>query len=121
MKIKELIEEKKLKRTTARIELLEIFDKYQKPLSYDDIKDSNSMDKATLYRNVAKFEKEDILSSFESNDKKRYYEFLEVPHAHCICIKCNSLECLKNLEIPKLEEYKIVDATYKGYCKNCNI
>jgi Fur family ferric uptake transcriptional regulator len=120
MKIDQLIEEKKLKLTSARKEPLEIFNRYHKPLSYDDVKDHISMDKTTFYRNVSKFEQEDILSSFESNDKKRYYEFQEKPHAHFICTSCNSIECLPDLKVPNIEGYKIVDAVYKGLCESCN-
>jgi Fe2+/Zn2+ uptake regulation proteins len=79
MKIDQLIEEKKLKLTSARKEPLEIFNRYHKPLSYDDVKDHISMDKTTFYRNVSKFEQEDILSSFESNDKKDTMNFKRNP------------------------------------------
>ena len=51
----------------------------------EDIKSDISMDKATFYRNISKFEEEDILNSFESNDKKRYYkahqDFFYLPYS----------------------------------------
>ncbi|MFT7860380.1 MAG: transcriptional repressor [Sulfurimonas sp.] len=120
MSIEDIIEEKNLKRTPARKELLELFYEQEKPISFEDIKDEISMDKATFYRNVSKFEEEEILNSFESNDKKRYYEIKEQPHAHFICTACNTIECLKDVELPKLEGYKIVDSIFKGLCKSCN-
>lgn len=120
MEIKNIIEEKNLKVTTARKELLEILSAQKKPISFEDIKDKISMDKATFYRNVSKFESESILKSFESNDKKRYYELQESPHAHFICNKCNAIECLENAPLLKLEGYSIMDVIYKGMCKNCN-
>jgi Fur family ferric uptake transcriptional regulator len=43
-------------------------------LSYEDIKSDISMDKASFYRNITKFEEQGILNSFESNDKKRYFD-----------------------------------------------
>ena len=121
MNIESIIEEKNLKLTSARKELLEIFYECKKPISFEDVKEKINMDKATFYRNVSKFEQENILKSFESNDKKRYYEIQDNPHAHFICTSCNTIECLKDVDIPYIEGYKIVDAIFKGLCKSCNI
>lgn len=118
MQIETLIEEKNLKLTSARRELLEIFLKENRPLSFDDIKNKLTMDKATFYRNVSKFESVDLVSSFESNDKKRYYELQKTPHAHFICNTCNSIECIEAKEL-NLEGYKVMDIIYKGICKRC--
>lgn len=120
MQIKNIIENKNIKLTSARKELLEILNKESKPISFDDIKDEISMDKATFYRNVSKFEDESIINSFESNDKKRYYELQGTPHAHFICNQCNKIECLKNIQPNNLDGYKIIDMIFKGICKECN-
>lgn len=120
MNIENIIEEKNLKRTSARKELIEIFSSCKKPVSFEDIKEKINMDKATFYRNVSKFEQENILSSFESNDKKRYYEMFRSPHAHFICSACNTIECIQDIKPAKLKGYKIVDTIYKGLCKDCN-
>jgi len=120
MDIEHIIEEKNLKRTHARRELLEIFSQESKPLSFEDVKDRLHMDKATFYRNVAKFEHELILSSFEANDKKKYYELAYTPHAHFICTVCNSIECLKELPPLKLDGYSIDTMIFKGTCKLCS-
>lgn len=120
MQIENIIEEKKLKLTSARRELLEILVHEDKPVSFEDIKSQISMDKATFYRNVSIFEKESIVNSFESNDKKKYYELQEIPHAHFICNVCNVIECLKNVEPVKLEGYVIQDMIFKGTCKKCS-
>ena len=120
MQIKNIIEEKNLKVTTARKELLEILSTQTKPISFDDIKDKINMDKATFYRNVSIFENESIVNSFESNDKKRYYELQEFPHAHFICNSCNKIECLEKPISIKLEGYTITDMIFKGMCKECN-
>lgn len=119
MKIEKIIEEKHLKLTSARRELLEILVQEKKPISFEDIKSRLTMDKATFYRNASKFEDEAIVSSFESNDKKRYYELKAVPHAHFICNMCNSIECLKNVEPIEIEGYVISDMIFKGSCKLC--
>ena len=120
MEIEKIIEQKNLKLTAARRELLELFIQAKRPLSFDDVKDKIKMDKATFYRNVAIFEKETIVNSFESNDKKKYYEFQKSPHAHFICNVCNKIECITDIESISIPGYKIADMIFKGDCKECN-
>ncbi|MCD8541443.1 MAG: transcriptional repressor [Aliarcobacter cryaerophilus] len=67
-----------IKLTSARKSILDILIDSSKPLSYEDIKDKISMDKATFYRNITIFEEGNIINSFESNDKKRYFEIKRV-------------------------------------------
>ena len=51
-----------IKLTTARKSILELLINSNKPLSYEDMKDKISMDKATFYRNITIFEEENIIS-----------------------------------------------------------
>ena len=118
MDIDEIIKNKQIKLTTARVALLDILRIAKKPLSYEDIKSDISMDKATFYRNIAKFEEQGILNSFESNDKKRYFELKLTPHAHFVCLRCNKIECLSDLDI-KLEGYAVNNVIVNGTCKDC--
>ncbi|MEA2047129.1 MAG: transcriptional repressor [Campylobacterota bacterium] len=118
MKIEELIKGKNIKLTTARVKLLEILKEADKPLCYEEIKKDISMDKATFYRNISKFEEEGILNAFESNDKKRYFEVKMAPHAHFVCIKCNGVECIKNIDI-MLPGYEINNVIMNGICPTC--
>jgi len=121
MKIKNIIDNSNIKLTTAREEILSKLINSKTPQSYDDIKDTLSMDKATFYRNISKFEQSGIVQSFESNDKKRYFEITNNPHGHFICETCNKVECLSdNLNI-KLDGYKIENIIIKGVCKSCNL
>lgn len=120
MDIENIIKDKNLKLTPARKEILELFSKEKKPVCFEDIKHKLNMDKATFYRNVSRFQDEDILISFESNDKKRYYELHNIEHAHFVCNECNKIECLNGIEALKLDGYKITDIIYKGLCKECN-
>jgi Fur family ferric uptake transcriptional regulator len=119
MEIKNIIEEKNIKPTPARIELLEQLKMGNAPISFDSIKNDIHMDKATFYRNIAKFESSGIVHSFEGNDKKNYYELSDLPHAHFICNVCNHIECLKKIEVNTLEGYQVTDIIYKGICKSC--
>jgi len=119
MNIEELIKDTNIKLTTARVALLEILKKADKPLSYDDIKNNISMDKATFYRNMSKFEGEGILNAFESNDKKRYFELKLHPHAHFVCVECNKLECIKSLDI-EIPNHEINNIIINGKCPECS-
>ncbi len=108
-----------IKLTSARKAILEVLIESNKPLCYEDIKSNLSMDKATFYRNITKFEEENIISSFESNDKKRYFEIQKTPHSHFICSNCSKIECIhESLEF-KLEKHQIDTIIIKGLCPNC--
>jgi len=109
----------KIKLTTARKEILEILNSSSKPLSYEDMKNDISMDKATFYRNITKFQEENLVNSFESNDKKRYFEIQKNPHAHFICTTCNTVECLDILKNLAIENYTIENVIVKGKCEKC--
>ncbi len=124
MSVENIVKNKNIKLTTARVALLEIFKEANRPLCYEDIKSDISMDKATFYRNISKFEQEGVLNSFESNDKKRYFELKVKPHAHFVCISCNSVECIKNFDCindfdKKLEGYEVNNVIINGICKKC--
>ncbi|MDQ7066590.1 MAG: transcriptional repressor [Sulfurimonas sp.] len=119
MKIENLIKEKNLVLTVARKELLEIFFNARKPLSFEEVKDKITMDRATFYRNISKFEDKSIIKSFESNDKKRYYEVQQSPHPHFICNVCNKIECLDEVDV-NIKKYIIQDIILKGICQKCN-
>jgi Fur family transcriptional regulator, ferric uptake regulator len=108
-----------IKLTSARKSILELLINSNKPLSYEDMKDNISMDKATFYRNITIFEEENLINSFESNDKKRYFEIKKNQHSHFICSSCSKIECIhQKLEI-NLPDYKIENIIIKGICKNC--
>jgi Fur family transcriptional regulator, ferric uptake regulator len=119
MKISAILEEKKLKLTSARKDLLEILQKEGRPVCFEDIKDQIEMNKATFYRNISTFENKAIVNSFEVNDKKRYYEIQKTPHMHFVCNSCNQIECLRGIEPVKVEGYIISDIILKGICKEC--
>ena len=117
--IQKIINTKNIKLTDARKSILEVLSKSTKPLCYEEIKNYLNMDKATFYRNILKFEEESIIDSFESNDKKRYFEIKKSKHAHFICTNCSKIECIyKELDL-NLYDYKIDNIIIKGICPNC--
>ena len=108
-----------IKLTTARKSILELLVNSNKPLSYEDMKENISMDKATFYRNIIIFEEENLISSFESNDKKRYFEIKKTQHSHFICSNCSKIECIHEKLDFKLPNYKIENIIIKGLCAEC--
>ncbi len=120
MDIENLVKRKNLKLTTARMEILEKLLHASRPLCYDELKNGISMDKATFYRNITKFEDKMIVNSFESNDKKRYFELNQPLHAHFICVICDKIECIKEPLDFNLKGYSIENIILKGKCKKCN-
>ncbi len=110
---------KNIKLTTARRAILEVLVNSKKPLAYEDIKNNLSMDKATFYRNITKFEEEGIVSSFESNDKKRYFEVQKTKHSHFICNVCSKIECIHEKLDIDIKNHQIDNIIIKGICPNC--
>ena len=108
-----------IKLTSARKSILEQLVNSNKPLSYEDMKENISMDKATFYRNIIIFEEENLISSFESNDKKRYFEIKKTQHSHFICSNCSKIECIHEKLDFKLPNYKIETIKKKGLCAEC--
>lgn len=108
-----------IKLTNARKSILELLIKSNKPLSYEDMKESISMDKATFYRNITIFEEENLINSFESNDKKRYFEIQKTQHSHFICNSCSKIECIHQKLDFSLDGCKIENIIIKGICRNC--
>lgn len=110
----------KIKLTTARKSILDILASSKKPLCYEDLKDKIFMDKATFYRNISFFEDQNLINSFESNDKKRYFEIKDKEHIHFICSACSTIECIYDKTNFSLDGYKIDTIILKGKCKECN-
>ena len=65
------------------------------------------------------FEEENLINSFESNDKKRYFEIKKNQHSHFICTNCSKIECIHEKLNLTLPEYKIENIIIKGICKEC--
>jgi Fur family ferric uptake transcriptional regulator len=120
MNFQEIVKNKNLKFTPARETILKLFSKATSPLSYEDIKAELSMDKATFYRNMLRFEEEGIFNGFESSDKKRYYELTRKEHAHFICSHCHNVECLDEKPSFEREGYTVENIIIHGKCSACS-
>ena len=114
------IQNKNLRLTSSRKSLIERFTGAIRPLSYEDCKTSIDMDKATFYRNMHAFETAGVIRKIESDDKKWYFELSTTEHAHFICDRCHSVECLEELPLQHLSGYTVDTVIYKGKCQRCS-
>lgn len=119
MNFEKVIKSNGLKATPSRLHLLELLHASTHPVSYEELKESLQMDKATFYRNVAAFESEGVIKSIESHDKRRYFELATAPHAHFICLTCNRVECIESTGMFLLRGYEIESITINGRCPQC--
>jgi Fur family ferric uptake transcriptional regulator len=118
--IKVLCDQNAIKCTQARLAILEVLQKAYHPLSYEQIKEQmrQKMDKATFYRNIARFEEAGIVHKFESDDRKWYFELCSHTHAHFICDHCHQITCME-VDIGKVEG-DVKSIVLKGTCKECS-
>lgn len=108
-----------LKITNARRAILRVLKEAKAPMNYDQIKIQmeQAMDKATFYRNIAKFEELGMVHKFESDDRKWYFELSTSMHAHFICEMCHKITCMEVDLGPVDAEVKSI--VLKGTCKEC--
>ncbi|AHJ11471.1 Fur family transcriptional regulator [Sulfurospirillum multivorans] len=118
--LQNVFQEYDIKFTTARASILEVLKVANSPLSYEQIKEKMSvrMDKATFYRNIAKFEALGMVHKFESDDRKWYFELSSTTHAHFICEQCHKITCM-NVDIGNVEG-EVTSIVLKGTCKECH-
>lgn len=115
-----VFQEYDIKFTTARASILEVLKVAQHPLCYEQIKEKMhvTMDKATFYRNIAKFEEVGMVHKFESDDRKWYFELSSTTHAHFICEQCHKITCM-DVDLGKVEG-EVTSIVLKGTCKECH-
>jgi Fur family ferric uptake transcriptional regulator len=117
--IKTLFQEHDIKFTAARSSILEVLKETHHPMNYEQIKEKMNitMDKATFYRNIAKFEELGMVHKFEADDRKWYFELSSTTHAHFICEQCHQITCM-NVDLGNVEG-DVKSIVLKGTCKEC--
>ena len=111
--------EHRLKMTDARSAIVRVLQGAKSPMSYEQMKSRMDveMDKATFYRNIAKFEVLGMVDKFEANDRKWYFEFSKGMHAHFICEACHQITCM-DINLGTIEG-EVKSIVLKGTCKEC--
>lgn len=82
-----------LKKTDARLALLELLSKNKKPLSVKDIVSKLSQDKVTVYRTLLAMTKKGITRRVDTGEREVQYEMLDASedHHHIICLDCKKV------------------------------
>ncbi len=133
--LKQKLEERGLRKTAFRIELLTLFTQTKSSLSIEDIKSSvgKTSDKVTIYRALDAFEKSGLIHRVPDKANLARYalchneckpEAHSHNHAHFICTVCDETFCIENVEVPKIhlkQGYKINSSTLtlEGSCPSC--
>lgn len=105
---KELIRNKGLRVTPARVAVLSILSNSSKPLDiasiWEEISKKNiDADQATVYRIIENFIKKDLISRLQFQEKKFFYEVKREDHHHAICTNCGKIEDVSKCNIKRLE------------------
>ena len=84
---------------------------------------------ATVYRNLARFKSQGLVSSVATVHGVERFDAMTYPHAHFICTDCDMIVDLPQMEIPeslsreaeKLSGFRVQDCrlTFTGLCENC--
>ncbi len=124
-----------LKRTTCRLEVLEILFNSKQALTQSDIEKyvSPSHDRVTVYRTLKSFlEKGLIHKVLDDGGGVKYAlcsecakDFHNHEHVHFKCKNCHKTLCLDNVAIPKInlpDGYKVDEKNLliQGVCQNCS-
>src|SRR5690606_11459385 len=130
-----LLRRNKLKVTQPRLRVLHIISEKETAISQPELEKllGDSVDRVTLYRVLATFEEKGILhkifdlhgtATFAlcSTDFDEHHHHDE--HVHFICERCNSIYCLEDFKMPKInlpEGYQLqsVGVNAVGLCAQC--
>lgn len=135
--ISEILKEKKLRITNVRRKMLEIFERKNYALSYNDLHDElkYKFDMATIYRTLNTFVENNIIHQVPLDAKTSYYALnnhhesigtSHKEHVHFVCKKCNHTFCLDEILLQnivlktnfKLDSLKIIAEGTCGSCSN---
>jgi len=131
MKAYEILANHRLKRTSCREGIIDVFLSTKMALSENDICErlAGHYDRTTFYRSFKTLVEKNILHKIIIDNKNVRYALNDIhnhkiKHVHFYCNQCNMVECLEavNFEPPKLPNgYSIIDSDLiiKGICNKC--
>lgn len=127
------IRESGLRATPARIAVLQLLRRAERPLSHADVcdlLDESMWNRTTVWRNLSDLEGAGLVRRTELGD--RVWRFEEsassgehdaAAHPHFICTRCGDVECLPDeameLHLPRSLQGHQVEVQVRGVCGNC--
>ena len=130
-----VLRENKLKVTQPRLRVLELINAKTTAISQPELEKvvGNDIDRVTLYRILSSFEEKGLLHKvFDLNGTATYalcsvncsVDHHHDQHVHFICSACNSVFCLDEISLPKINlpagftfQEMVINAI--GLCNNC--
>lgn len=125
-----------LRITQIRMDILQHFQKNKNALSHADLEGSfnTKFDRVTIYRTLTSFMEKGLLHKISDDSGIAKYALCHHEgidhshnddHVHFKCRKCEKIECMHSIEIPKLhlpKKYKVENANLliEGICAGCN-
>ena len=128
--IKNILEAKGIRPSFQRISILKyIMEKMDHP-SVEEIYGAlvnqiPTLSKTTVYNTLNYLIEKGIITALTIDDKEGKYDYIEVPHAHFLCIKCGKIYDIEldseiyGLKSSEGHEINDVQINFKGICKNC--
>lgn len=123
-----------LKKTPARMAILDVFHKTTKPLDAETIvelleKADAKTDRVTVYRTLNTLTEFNVLKKVEFGEGKFRYELASLPHHHhLICTNCGKVEDIAECGMEEVEAklqkrtsfvIKQHNAEFFGLCADC--
>ena len=133
IQIKELLQKRKLKATSTRLNLLSKMREHASAMSYSAIqKQMNPIDRVTLYRTIETLKEKGIIHKVFQEKNETYYAICGIScdehhhiheHIHFKCLSCNTITCEDlptnvNIALPNYQIQKI-SINIEGTCKKC--
>ncbi|MFN8259819.1 MAG: transcriptional repressor [Chitinophagales bacterium] len=134
--LEQILKHHDLRITQVRLEILQFFQNSKSALTHADLEAhfAKKFDRVTIYRTLSSFLENGLLHKIPDDSGIAKYAIChhegsehthDDHHVHFKCLKCERIECLHNLEIPKLQlprKYKMENANLliEGICGICN-
>lgn len=132
--IENILGEKGLRPTANRISVWRALSQATSPVNISDLEVLlDPMDKASIFRVLTLFVKNDVVHSFEDGSGTTKYELchgrhnhsIDDMHAHFHCEICGETICIDGVAIPRIElpegfVPQSVNYTVKGVCNKCS-
>lgn len=130
-----LLKQHKLRKTPARVEILELYAGTPHAMSHGDVeRQLDEMDRVTIYRTLATFEEKGIIHrAYDGGGVVKYAlcgtdcsaHHHNDEHLHFSCVQCGNTYCIEGYSVPEVKTPKgyIMNEVFlfaKGTCKTCN-
>ncbi len=112
-----------MKLSKARISIVDILKKSKSPVSALSFIKKLKVNKTTVYREIDKLLKSEIVVEVDFGDGKKRYELNDLKHHHhLICLKCSEVKDIvidEQFNTPK--DFKVIrhNLEFFGYCALC--